>query len=62
MNELVICQPALGEVEDANVVVERASESLNERGLAGPRRAMEKVTATVGDSYGASPKLLEDGI
>lgn len=45
--ELVVRQAAFGEVEDADVVLERSGESLDERRLARSWRAVKKVSSSI---------------
>jgi hypothetical protein len=48
--QFIIGQASLCQIQQTDVVVERASEGLYERRLARARRAMQQVSATVGDA------------
>jgi hypothetical protein len=48
--ELVVRQSSLGEVENADVVIERAGEGLDEGGFAGAGRTVEEVASSVRNS------------
>lgn len=50
--ELVVGEAALGQVQDADVVVERASEGLDEGGFSGSGRAVQEVASPVWDACG----------
>ena len=51
MVQLIVTQSSLGEVEQADVVVEGAGEGLDVRGFAGTWWAVEEVAAAVWNAY-----------